>query len=318
MANVAVIIVTWNSSHFLGDVLCTVSAQTLKPTRVLIIDNGSKDVSSLKEIVGNFPDYELITLSQNKGFAAANNFGISLCKEMDFVALLNPDAFPEPNWLETLVMAADRNPGIAAFGSLLIDYSNHSRLDGAGDFLSITGKPGRRGHGLNVDGMYCDEEEIFSPCAAAALYRLPTLLSVGGFDESFFCYIEDVDLAFRLLLAGYRSKYIPEAIALHMGSAITGRHSDFSVYYGHRNLVWNYVKNMPGFLFWVLLPLHLILNFSSVAYFIFKGQGDVILRAKIDAIKGLPKIWRKRREIQNNRIATIFEIWQVLDKSLLP
>lgn len=144
------------------------------------------------------------------------------------------------------------------------------------------------------------------------------LLSAGGFDEDFFCYVEDVDLGFRLRLLGHRCWYVPDSVVLHVGSAVTGRRSDFSIYHGHRNLVWTFVKNMPGVLFWLLLPLHVVLNLVSVIWFALRGQGAVILRAKRDALLGLPKMWRKRQQIQKARVASVRDIWRVIDKRLLP
>lgn len=83
-------------------------------------------------------------------------------------------------------------------------------------------------------------------------------------------------------------------------------------------MVWTFVKNTPGMLLWMLLPLHLMLNLASIVWFAVRGQGKVILRAKLDAIKGLPRMWRKRREIQANRVASVSEIWRVMDKRLVP
>ena len=136
--------------------------------------------------------------------------------------------------------------------------------------------------------------EIFSPCAAA-MYRRSVLLEVGGFDEDFFCYVEDVDLGFRLRLAGHKAMHVPDAVVHHVGSATTGgKHSDFSVYHGHRNVAWTFVKDMPGILFWLLLPLHILMNLASILWFALQGHGGVIVRAKRDALLGLPKMWYKR------------------------
>ncbi len=123
--------------------------------------------------------------------------------------------------------------------------------------------------------------EIYSSCAGAALYRAKAIKEMGGFDEDLFCYAEDIDLGFRLSLAGYRSMLVTDAVVSHVGSASSsGKHSDFSVYHGHRNLVWTYVKNMPGWLFWACLPLHLFMNITVIISFALKGQGSVILMAK--------------------------------------
>ncbi len=192
-------------------------------------------------------------------------------------------------------------------------------LDGEGDAYHVSGLVWRMGHGAPVPAVAENEREVFSPCAAAALYRRSALLEAGGFDEDYFCYVEDVDLGFRLRLAGHRCLYVPLSVAHHVGSGTTGgRHSDFAIYHGHRNLVWTFVKDMPGLLFWLLLPLHVLLNLVSVIWFVLRGRGGVILRAKRDAVLGLPKMWRKRQQIQKMRLASIGDIWRVLDKRLLP
>jgi GT2 family glycosyltransferase len=143
--------------------------------------------------------------------------------------------------------------------------------------------------------------EVFSACAAAALYRRDALLEIGGFDERYFCYVEDVDAGFRLRLRGYRCLYVPDAVAHHVGSATTGKGSDFSTYHGHRNLVWTFFKDMPGPLLALYLPQHLILNVLSVVWFSMRGQARTILRAKWDALRGLPAVLRDRRRVQRLR-----------------
>ena len=112
---------------------------------------------------------------------------------------------------------------------------------------------------------------------------------------------------------------VPSAVAEHVGSGTSGgRDSDFALYYGHRNLVWAYVKNMPAVLFWLFLPLHIGVNVASVLWFSVQGRGRILLRAKRDALRGLPGMWRKRRGIQRGRKASVAEIWDVLDKGLGP
>ncbi len=215
--------------------------------------------------------------------------------------------------------SAQRNPEFHVFGSKLVNASDPMLLDGEGDAYHVSGLVWRMGHGAPVPAVAENEREVFSPCAAAALYRRSALLEAGGFDEDYFCYVEDVDLGFRLRLAGHRCLYVPLSVAHHVGSGTTGgRHSDFAIYHGHRNLVWTFVKDMPGLLFWLLLPLHVLLNLVSVIWFVLRGRGGVILRAKRDAVLGLPKMWRKRQQIQKMRLASIGDIWRVLDKRLLP
>ena len=316
MPSVAVIIVTWNASTLLERVLDSLEKQTCQPARIVIVDNGSADVAHLPSIIARHENCELIPLPENRGFAAANNVGIVRCPEADLIALLNPDAFPEPEWLAELVKAAERHPEAASFASRLLNDGDDTRLDGAGDYLTVAGKPGRRGHMQPAEDRYLDYEPVFAPCAAAALYRRKALMECGGFDERFFCYVEDVDLAFRMLLAGHLTHYVPTAAVRHVGSAITGRRSEFSVYHGQRNLIFNYVKNMPWPLFWAFLPLHLMLNLLYLAAAFAAGRGRVTWRSKRDALRQLPIMWCERRKIQAMRRVSSVKVARMLKFSL--
>ncbi|WP_442498659.1 glycosyltransferase family 2 protein [Methylobacter sp. sgz302048] len=314
MGEVTVIIVNWNGGTLLDECLASLAQQSYPPTQVLLMDNGSTDGSAQR--ARQMPGITVRFLGDNFGFAAANNRALSEC-DTEFVALLNPDASPGKDWLMNLVNAAQACPGVAAFGSRQMNQRFPKVIDGLGDVYHVSGLVWRNGYGRTERAADAVPDMIFSPCACAALYRREALVNTGGFDEDFFCYVEDVDLGFRLRLAGYSAMYVPDAVVYHAGSASTGgQHSDFSVYHGHRNLVWTYIKNMPGSLFWILLPVHVFLNLVSIIYFSIHGKGKVIVRAKRDSLKGIPKMWRKRREIQSNRRASVMAIWRSLDKRL--
>jgi GT2 family glycosyltransferase len=313
-----VVIVNWNSWEILSRCVEKLGEQTFQNFNVLVIDNAS-DAAAPGDLLTHYPNITLIQNQTNAGFAAANNQAIKLLDDTEWVVLLNPDAFPEPDWLEQLLDAAKKNPEYAMFASRQLMDGNQNLLDGDGDVYHISGLVWRAGHGMPVNAAAHVPREIFSPCAAAALYRRDALLSVGGFDEDFFCYVEDVDLGFRLRLMGHRCLLVPSAIVLHIGSATTGgQRSDFSVYHGHRNLLWTYVKNMPGYLFWALLPLHIAMNLATLCLFTIRGKGHVIFRAKRDAIRRLPYFWAMRKQIQARRVATIKDIWRVLDMRWFP
>lgn len=315
-SSVTVIVVNWNAGDLLSRCLHDLLRQTIQPACILVMDNGSRDGST--EQAAQLPGVTIRLLGRNFGFAGGNNRAFSELNT-EYVALLNPDAFPEHDWLEKLLAVAEAHPEVAAFGSRQMVHGLENIVDGMGDVYHHSGLVWRAGHGEILSDSDVAPREIFSPCAGAALYRLTALTEVGGFDEDFFCYVEDVDLGFRMRLAGYRAMYVPDAVVHHVGSATTGgQHSCFSVYHGHRNLVWAFVKNMPGVLFWLLLPLHVALNFVSILWFALRGQGSVIVRAKRDALLGLPKMWRKRQLIQKARVASVRDIWRVLDKRLFP
>jgi GT2 family glycosyltransferase len=311
-----IIIVNWNSGVLLAKCLAHLKNQTVRPTQVLIVDNASADDSVSG--ANAYKNVTVLAMDTNLGFAAGNNRALAECKT-EFVALLNPDAFPEENWLARLLAAADEHPEIAMFGSRQLCHDQPALLDGMGDKYHCSGLVWREGHGALQRDSDLVAREIFSPCAAAALYRRQALLDVGGFDESYFCYVEDVDLGFRLRLAGHSAMYVPDAVVHHVGSATTGgQHSDFSVYHGHRNMIWTYVKNMPGALFWLYLPLHIAVNIGVVVCYILQGRWRIILKSKKDATTGIPRMWCKRRLIQGKRNASVHDIWLALDKSLWP
>jgi GT2 family glycosyltransferase len=313
---VSVVVVNWNGQAYLAQCIEALLCQTVKPTEIIVIDNASSDGSL--DVLRQYPSVRLLPLNSNLGFARGNNMAVEvLASQTQWIALMNPDAFAMPDWLEKLLTAVERNPEFDVFGSKLVNAADPNKLDGLGDVYHMSGLVWRSGHGKQASAVMDVEREIFSPCAAAALYSRSIFEKVGSFDEDFFCYVEDIDLGFRMRLAGARCLYVPSSVVRHVGSGTTGgQHSDFSIYHGHRNLVWTFVKNMPGILFWLLLPLHMALNLLTIVWFAFRGQGTVIWRAKRDALLGLPKMWRKRQQIQKNRVATIASIWRMLDKRL--
>lgn len=295
---VAVVIVNWHSEKLLAQTLAALNEQTRTPDRVVVVDNGSDEAIPIG-IIDKSPA-AVMTMSGNLGFAVANNRAIEQLSALDWIALLNPDAIPDRDWLKRLVEAIERYPEASAFGSRQLMSEDHSRIDGLGDRYHVSGAAWRAGYGC-PDGLPMHgAHEIFSPCAAAAIYKRSALLEAGGFDEDFFCYFEDVDLGFRLRLLGHKLMLAPEAIVYHAGGGTSGgNQSDFAVYHGHRNLVWTYFKNMPFPYFAYHLLAHLFFNLISIVYYFFRGQGKVILQAKWHALRGLPKMLKKRSAIQS-------------------
>jgi GT2 family glycosyltransferase len=317
-ARVAVIIVNWNAGALLGACLRALAAQTERDFRAVVVDNASTDGSPDAVATLGDPRFELLALASNTGFAHANNAGAAHTAPTEFIALLNPDAVPEPDWLAALLRAAEAAPDAGAFGSHLIDLADRAVSDGTGDCYHWSGRAFRRDHGVAVAQSRRAAGDIFSPCAAAALYRRAAWDRVGGFDEDFFCYLEDVDLGFRLRLAGWRCVHVPQSLCYHAGSALTGRRSDFSTYHGQRNMVWVFVKNMPSWLFWLLAPAHLLLNLLAPFALARRRQFGLALRAKRDALRAWPALWRKRRAVQGQRAASAGAIWNVLHKGPWP
>jgi GT2 family glycosyltransferase len=306
---VAVVIVNYNGGEHLPGVLADLGRQTRPPDRTIVVDNASTDGSDAL-VERDFPHVELVRPGANLGFAAGNNHGVALVPDCELIALLNPDAYPEPAWLEELLRAAEEEPGFRLLTSRMDRATVPGELDGTGDVYHASGLSWRRDHGRRVEeaAAPAHRQEVFGACAAAALFRRADFLAVGGFDETYFAYMEDVDLSFRMRLAGHRCLYVPESVVRHVGSATTGYESAFTVFLSHRNLVWTWVKNMPGPLLVLYLPHHLAVNVLSVVWFTLRGQGRAVLSSKRAALRGLPRVWRQRRAIQASRTVGPWEL----------
>ena len=275
--------------------------QTVRDFEVIVVDNGSEDgsLARARDAVRGDDRFAFVDAGTNIGFAAGNNRAAARSSS-PLLALLNPDAFAAPNWLEKLLHATERYPDVAMFGSTQLSAINPTVLDGAGDHYFALGLPWRGGFGWTATALP-DEGEVFAPCAAAALYRRDAFVSVGGFDERFFCYVEDVDLAFRLRARGHRCIQVPTAVVHHVGGGSANTISGFAQYHGMRNMVWCFVKNMPAPLFWPLLPFH-ILAILAVALRASILRGPESWRGARDSVRNLP--WRSRRKEQSLRTAS--------------
>ena len=319
-ALVSVVIVAYQSQDHIGNCLAALSGQSFRDFEVVVYDNASPDGGLNEDAFAAYdlPEARLIRSAVNLGFAGGNNRAAEVCKGR-WLVTLNPDAFPAEDWLERLVTAANAHPDFRLFGSKQVDAANPNILDGAGDCYHAMGIAWR---GLFDQSAHLapPSGEVFAPCAAAAMYDRAMFLDVGGFDERFFCYHEDVDLAFRLRLRGERCLQVQEAVVRHVGSASTGRRSDFAIYHGFRNRAWTFVKNMPTLGLVLLGPIHASATLYLLARLYFRNapEARAARHGVWDAIKGMGPFWADRdvelgrREISHGQLFSAFT-WR-LDK----
>lgn len=269
-----------------------------------MLENGSPDGGRVDPAA--LPDWvELIESDINLGFAAGNN-ALARGVEEDWLLFLNPDAFAQPDWIEQLMAATRRYPQASMFGSTQLAHGAPGVLDGAGDVYHATGLPYRAGYGVKMDPPA--EGECFAPCGAAALYRRSLFERLGGFDEDYFCYVEDVDLAYRARLSGETCIQVRTAIVSHVSYASSGRRSEFATYHGTRNRFWTFFKDTPLPLLVVLTPLHLTVTLQlwlSAARF---GQFTLFGKAMKDAMAGWSHLMDKRRQAQAARSVSSLEL----------
>ncbi len=309
---VSVIIVDFNSGEKLLKCLRHLQNQTYKNFEVILINNGAD--TQTEESFSEFGlKVTLLNPGENLGFAKANNEGVKKAKG-HWLAFLNPDAYPNPDWLEILITATRRYPDVKAFGSTQLMASDKQKLDGAGDVYHVLGIPYRGYFGWDVEHLP-SESDVFAACAAAALYEANIFRQLGGFDERFFCYGEDVDLGYRLRLIGGRTLQIPDAVVHHEGSGITGRHSDFTIYHGHRNRIWLAYKNTPFWLYWPVLPLHILANLYLLFRAPFAGITKPYLKGILHGYAGLARFKADRRRLQSQRNVSYRSLIKALEWS---
>lgn len=295
---VRVIVVNYESGPLLAHCLESLSRQLFAGFEAIVVDNGSGD-GSLNGAVPDDPRFSVLAPGENIGFGAANNRAAAGATT-PFLATLNPDAYPEPGWLDALLGAAERYPDAVLFGSTQIDAKDPSLFDGVGDPYFAFGVAWRGEHG-RASRNPAPGGAVFAPCAAAALYRTEPFQRVGGFDESFFCFYEDVDLAFRLRLMGGQCVQVADAVVHHVGSTSTGTDTPFASYHLTRNQIWTFLKNIPGPLLWALLPGHVLVQILVLLRGMTKGQGPAMFRGLRDALVGLGSVLRARRKVQGAR-----------------
>ena len=308
----SILILNWRSEEHLPRCLNALEAQRYKNFEVLLLDNGNA-LPLNADFSASYPGIKIKAFrsEKNLGFAAGNNL---LAKEAcgKYIVLLNADAFPEPEWLEILQESSLANPN-HFFASRLIKANEPEKLDGEWHVYHASGLAWRHMHNQPISLATAEVKEVFGACAAASAYPREAFEAVGGFDEDFFAYMEDIDLDFRLQLQGYSCLYLPQAIVHHVGSASSAPRSEFAVYHGHRNMPWVFVKNMPGLLMWLLLPLHVLVNLAYLMIAPLMGKGRVMFKAKWDSLKGFGKILKKRQKIQKTRKVKALHIARLLN-----
>ena len=304
---VRVVIVNYNAGPLLRATVEGLARQSGPDFEAVIVDNASTDGSADACVL---PDtrFRLLRAGANLGFAAGCNLG-ARGAETPWLAMLNPDAIPDEDWLAALKRARARYPEIVMFGSTQVDAANPAVLDGAGDNYSIFGLAWRGGHGSPAYIVKSDAR-VFSPCAAAALYRRDVFEAEGGFAESFFCYLEDVDLGFRLNLRGYEAIQLGDARIRHAGSACSGgKTSRFALYHGLRNSVFVLVRCVPSPLVFLALPL-LVLSQAWIG--LRAGHLALRMEAIRDGLHFLPKLLSQRRIVQKHRGISFWELGRML------
>ncbi len=297
----SIVIPNWNGKQFLQVCLDSLLEQTYAKTEVIIVDNASSD-GSQDFIKAHYPKVKLIELSENQGFTGACNVGMEVA-EGEIISLLNNDTEVDAGWVEAIVKAFAEHPDVGSVASKMLLFNQRDHIHTAGDFFTVDGRAGNRGVWQKDEGQYDEPEYVFGACGGSSAYRKVMLNEIGLLDDDFFFLLEDIDLAWRAQLAGWKTLYVPNAIVYHHLSATGGGVT--ASYHDGRNSIYVLVKNLPSGL-WRKYWRTILRRQASIATDAIRAWRGGAARARLKGmfvgVLHLPKLFRKRRAIQANRL----------------
>jgi len=313
MPKISVIVVNWNGKHFLGECLSALRRQSFRDFETVLVDNGSED-GSVEYVRTHFSEANALALPDNRGFTGGNIAGYGQTSG-ELVVLLNNDTEAHPDWLAEIYRASQEYPKAGSFASKMLYFDERSRVENCGFDLGIAGATVDLGRDEPDGFAWSQPRTVFGGCGGAVGYRRTMLEDIGFLDPEFFMIYEDVDLSFRAQLRGYECVYVPGALVYHHYRATIRKVPSRQVFYSQRNIEFLYLKNMPLGLIVRSVPQRLAYEVGATIYFFQTGAGAAFLRAKLDVVKCLPSILRKRREIQQRKTITNSQMRAIMRKS---
>lgn len=282
---ISVVIPTYNGKRYLSDCLDSLKNQIRKPDEIILVDDGSTDGTD-SYVASFYPEVKLIRLDVNQGFAAAVNKGIHRANG-SYIALLNNDTRPTPQWLFELVKTLDEKPSVGFCSSKMLFADRPNVINSIGIGFTRAGTAFDVGEGEEDGEKFSQSRPIFGACAGAAMYRRELFEDIGLLDEDFFMWYEDVDLSFRAQLAGYTCQYVPTAVVFHVGGGTASSNNKLHIHYCTRNQVLVMVKNLPG-------PLRLT-YFRRLTVVALKHSVKTLLKGQVSVAGGYLAAFRDLR-----------------------
>lgn len=303
--NVKIVILNWNGAVHLRRFLSGVVAAAPEGVQVVVADNGSTD-ESIALLEADFPSVGLIRLDRNYGFAEGYNRALAQL-EADCFVLLNSDVETPVGWLEPLIAVMEHHPDVAAVAPKLRALTTPDRFEyagAAGGYIDYLGYPFCRGRILQTtehdNGQYDDARDVFWVSGAAFCCRADVFRSLGGFDARFFAHMEEIDLCWRMQLAGYRVRIVPQSTVYHLGGGTLTPDSPQKIYYNHRNNLAMLVKCASSLQWTLVIALRPALDLLAACTYLIQGKWGAfraVFRAYRDFLRWHGELLRQRREI---------------------
>ncbi|MGV3527423.1 MAG: glycosyltransferase family 2 protein [Flavisolibacter sp.] len=279
---VAIVILNWNGAHYLEKFLPSVIGTTYDNAYVVVADNASTD-QSIDFLKKNYPQVQLLEFKENYGFAGGYNAALKKV-DADYYVLLNSDVEVTPGWLEPIISLLEENESHAACQPKILSYNNRSLFEYAGacgGWLDAYGYPFARGRIFDVcetdHGQYDTTEEVFWATGAAMVIRSTVFHQMQGFDEYFFAHQEEIDLCWRIKLAGYKVFCCPSSVVYHVGGGTLPRGNSRKTLLNFRNNQIMLAKNLCRSEKWWKIPFRLLLDQVSAFKGLLSGEGGYFI-----------------------------------------
>lgn len=277
-AKIAIVILNWNGKKHLEQFLPSVLSSTYPFIEIIVADNASTD-DSVAFLNSAYPSVKIIRLPENYGFARGYNEALKQVKDVDYYVLLNSDVEVRPGWIEPIVQLMEADRLIAACQPKILAYHDHNSFEyagGAGGWLDHLGYPFARGRIFDYceqdNGQYDTIGSVFWASGAAMFVRADVYHKMGGLDDYFFAHQEEIDLCWRMQLAGYKIMACPSSVVYHVGGGTLPKGNKRKVYLNFRNNLIMLAKNLPTREAVWKLPLRLLLDHISGIKTLAGGQ----------------------------------------------
>ena len=284
------VIVAYRNRHLLQGCLASLERQSFRDFEVVVVNNDCPERSTL-DLALTDERFRVVEAGRNLGFAGGSNLG-ALGAQSEWIITLNPDTIPASDWLEELKTASVRSPEFDVLSSTLVRADNPDCVDGFGDVFSIYGMAWRGGYGSRIEALPDNDRAVFGACGAAACYRRTLFERFGGFDAAFFCYLEDVDLGFRLQAAGYSCLQVRSAIVAHVGGASSSDDFGFPIYQTHLNALRLILRNAPP----LMLPFMLTAFAFAQSYILIRNYAHPETEHRIKGLRHAMRSWKSAVE----------------------
>jgi GT2 family glycosyltransferase len=320
---VAYVIVSWNNQDLIRECIESIQAQDYEFKRVILVDNDSKD-DTVSYVENNFSEVEILTQKQNQGFARGNNIGIEYAlqdENVQYIVLLNTDARLKDDWTSTLVNFAERTDKAATLQTITLDYYDHQIIDSTHIYVSHNGQGTQGSYRRPIN----DDKDVLPRkvfgCNAAAILITRDFIEVQPFktffDEAFFMYLEDVDIAARASVMGWGNYIVPGSRAYHMGSASSGKNPGFSLYMTFRNNSRLLLVNLPLLMLLRMLPSIIKGDMDTVRHLKIQGKEDAakkVIRGRIRGLIKLPLAIPRAFRMRLAKKISTSALWELMEK----